>query len=302
MHSTVADLDGPLHVADFGGSGRLVLLIHGLGGSHAEWSRVGRRLAETFRVLAVDLPGFGLSPLGDRRNGAEGFRRLLTGLLRSLGEPAVLVGHSLGGRVAVELAAHEPALVRALVAVNPWLPRLAADLDGAAGGQAAAGGVAGAAVFRNPRLARRILYARRVDVAPPELFARTVKLSCADPARVPADVRDAMLAVGWAQVANGVDETGFRQAADWIFASLEDPAGAAALVDAVQVPTLVLHGTADRLVPQAVFVGLDVVRPDWERIPLTGAGHAPQIEEPEWLAQVLTGWLARTAASVAAVA
>ena len=60
-HRTV-DLDGPVHYADFGGTGRPVVLVHGLGGSYANWLAVGPRLAALGRVYALDLAGHGLTP------------------------------------------------------------------------------------------------------------------------------------------------------------------------------------------------------------------------------------------------
>src|SRR5689334_22047796 len=56
--------DGALHYADFGGApgAPVAVLVHGLGGSHVNWMAVGLALAETHRVYALDLPGFGLSP------------------------------------------------------------------------------------------------------------------------------------------------------------------------------------------------------------------------------------------------
>src|SRR5207302_6799085 len=66
MRSFALDAGGPLHLADFGGSGPTLLLVHGLGGSHLNWMLVGDRLAQHHRVLAVDLPGFGRSPRAGR--------------------------------------------------------------------------------------------------------------------------------------------------------------------------------------------------------------------------------------------
>src|SRR5204863_477650 len=66
MLSRTLDLDGPVHVADFGGAGPTMVLVHGLGGSHANWLAVGPALAAHARVLAPDLPGFGRTPLAGR--------------------------------------------------------------------------------------------------------------------------------------------------------------------------------------------------------------------------------------------
>ena len=88
------------------------------GSSSAKGSR--DRLAT--RVVAFDLAGFGRTALGSRRAtlGANG--RLLAELVADLG-PVVIVGNSMGGALAVGLAARHPELVHALVLVDPALPR-----------------------------------------------------------------------------------------------------------------------------------------------------------------------------------
>ena len=66
---SVIDIDGPVHWVEYGDpqAGSLpVVMVHGLGGSHLNWVRVAPALAERTRVLTVDLPGFGLSPAGNK--------------------------------------------------------------------------------------------------------------------------------------------------------------------------------------------------------------------------------------------
>src|SRR5256712_14166815 len=66
MRSRTIDLDGPVHYADFGGTGPTLVLVHGLGGSHVNWLAGAPVLARRARVLAVDPAGFGRTPLGER--------------------------------------------------------------------------------------------------------------------------------------------------------------------------------------------------------------------------------------------
>lgn len=87
------------------GSGEAILLIHGMGGSSKTWSGVIPMLAEKYRVIAPDLLGHGQSdkPRGDYSVGA--FAVLLRDLLDELGvSRATVVGHSLGGGVAMQFA------------------------------------------------------------------------------------------------------------------------------------------------------------------------------------------------------
>src|SRR3954447_17417588 len=99
-----ADLDGPVHYVDFGGpdDGPLVVCVHGLGGSHANWlaippqpprPRPGLALARTCRVLALDLAGFGLTRGGTRHTTVRANTELLHRFIREVaGAPVVLVG------------------------------------------------------------------------------------------------------------------------------------------------------------------------------------------------------------------
>src|SRR5437667_394380 len=132
MRSRTIDLDGPVHYADFGGTGPTLVLVHGLGGSHVNWLAVAPVLARRARVLAVDLAGFGRTPLGERSADVHTNRVLLDRFLDAVAAgPAVLVGNSMGGLVALMEAALAPERVAGLVLVAPAQPRSAeARVDG----------------------------------------------------------------------------------------------------------------------------------------------------------------------------
>src|SRR5205814_5922631 len=87
------------------------------------WMRVAPQLAELGRVLAVDLPGFGRTPLGARGTGLMELRRSLSGVLETLDDPAIVCGNSMGGGVALVQAAVDPSSVAGLVltgSIFPW--------------------------------------------------------------------------------------------------------------------------------------------------------------------------------------
>ena len=116
--ATSTPMDGrrePLHVADTG-SGAGVLLVHGQPGLGSDWDPVTALLVADHRVLVPDRPGYGRSS-GEPAGMAENAELLAELLVRSGAGPAVVVGHSYGGGIAVLLAARHPALVRALVLV-----------------------------------------------------------------------------------------------------------------------------------------------------------------------------------------
>lgn len=113
-----------LHHFELKGSGKgpPILLVHGLGGAAAGFSRVLFRLAKRFeRVLAVDLPGHGFSPeYGLGPASVRGQYDMLVEYCREVvGGPSFVVGNSLGGALAVKLAEEHPELVRALGLISP---------------------------------------------------------------------------------------------------------------------------------------------------------------------------------------
>lgn len=102
------------------GSGPAIILLHGLGMSAHTWDAVATQLSDRFTVVAVDLPGHGDSPCPDD---PEAFTRDaaladLDEVLATLDGPAVLVGHSLGGYLALAHAATRPQAARGIVVLN----------------------------------------------------------------------------------------------------------------------------------------------------------------------------------------
>lgn len=95
-------------------------MIHGLGTSAATWDRCADALADSFTVVAVDLLGHGSSPVPDDPAEYTRDRTLddLDEILDTLDGPAVLVGHSLGGYLALAHAATRPGVARGLVVLN----------------------------------------------------------------------------------------------------------------------------------------------------------------------------------------
>src|SRR5205823_3335682 len=98
------------------GDGPPLLLVHGLGGSATNWCELAPLLAARRRVLVPDLPGHGRSAALPAVSGLEPFAdRLALVAEREQMLPAAVVGHSLGGLVALRLAIRRPREVAALV-------------------------------------------------------------------------------------------------------------------------------------------------------------------------------------------
>jgi len=106
-----------LHVVDVG-QGPVVLFVHGLSGCWKNWLENIPHFAVDHRVIAVDLPGFGESELPSEPISISGYAELLDTLMGELGiTSAQVVGNSMGGFVAAELAIRFPARVERLVLV-----------------------------------------------------------------------------------------------------------------------------------------------------------------------------------------
>src|SRR5215471_13419886 len=113
------DLHGHRAIYRVAGSGPTVVLIHGMINSSRHWEAVAQRLAGSYRVVAPDLIGHGDSaaPRGDYSLGAHAAS--IRDLLTALGvERATLVGHSLGGGVAMQFFYQFPARVERLVLIS----------------------------------------------------------------------------------------------------------------------------------------------------------------------------------------
>lgn len=105
----------------FGDGPSQVLALHGWGRDRRDFDQV----LGGIEAIAIDLPGFGASPAPAEAVGASGYASIVAPILDNFDEPAVLVGHSFGGRVAVQLAVSRPDRVGLLVLVGVPLLRRA---------------------------------------------------------------------------------------------------------------------------------------------------------------------------------
>ena len=105
-----------LHTTAIGDAGSRVVFAHGLFGQGRNWTQVGKALADRHRVLLVDLPHHGRSSWPDSFDYLQ-IADEVAGLLDA-GDPAAVVGHSLGGKVAMVLALRHPELVERLCVVD----------------------------------------------------------------------------------------------------------------------------------------------------------------------------------------
>jgi pimeloyl-ACP methyl ester carboxylesterase len=99
-----------------------VVALHGWGRTHADFARV----LEPYDSIAVDLPGFGATPPPPEPWGSPEYAALIADMLREAPAPPVLLGHSLGGRVGIHVAASYPELISGLLLTGAPLIRVGA--------------------------------------------------------------------------------------------------------------------------------------------------------------------------------
>jgi 2-hydroxymuconate-semialdehyde hydrolase len=263
----VVRVDGhPIEVRVLG-SGPPVLLLHGSGpGTTAAgaWQPAAEALAERFRLVCPDQAGFGGTPLPAGRDAG---RRLWTeqavALMDMLGHNSyAVVGHSMGGAVALSVAAARPHAVRAVVGI----------------------GCMGAEMPLPDGLDR--LWAAR----PTRADARAVlALIAGDPdAPVPEETVDGRLKAMTAQGSDAYAALFPPPRGRWV----DDLALDAAELSSIDVPVLLVQGAKDRIVPlrPGVLMLLEQL-PHADLYVLGGCGHSPHLERPNLVNRLLADFL-----------
>jgi pimeloyl-ACP methyl ester carboxylesterase len=278
------DLGGPVRYLDYGGSARdpLIVCVHGLGGSAVNWSAIAPLLTGSFRVIAPDLAGHGLTRSAGRGTDVASNRALLHAFLESVSaNPVILMGNSMGGMIALLEASAAPEQVSRLVLIDPALPFVPAR----PGLLAAAALTLGAL----PWLGRAVL-SRMHDLRPETVVAAALTLCCAEPASVPADVVAQHVALA-------------RQRADFPGVGRDMSVAARSVIAtaasseyrertrSVRCPVLVLHGDRDRLVPVSAARAAVRANPSWSLAVMRDVGHVPQLETPRCSAAIVSDWL-----------
>ena len=256
-----------LHVRDTGPrDGPAVLLIHGFGSSLHTWEAWTSQLEGRFRVVSLDLPGFGLTgpdPTGDYSD--ERSLAVLAALMDKLGiRQGAVVGSSMGGRIAWRFAAAEPARVTKLVLMAP-------------DGFASLGREYGRAPERLPWLMRLLPY-----TAPKPLLRRTMQNAYA----VPGVLTDAVVDRYHAMLlAPGVR----RAILDRVLQTRLVPPEP--ILATIHAPVLLLWGEQDGAVPVSHAADYERALPNERTMILPGIGHVPMEEAPEASARALRAFL-----------
>ncbi len=273
------DLHGHRAIYRVAGSGPTVVLIHGMVNSSRHWQEVALRLSGSHRVIAPDLIGHGDSatPRGDYSLGAHAAS--IRDLLAVIGvERATIVGHSLGGGVAMQFFYQFPQRTErlALVSSGGLGHKVSPLLRGAALPGAATG--------------LRLAANRRVVAA----------LQGAGEGLRGRGSSKGVYLEAVARALRPLQEPGSRRAFLQTLRSVIDVHGQHVsardrLYLLGEMPTLIVWGERDRTIPAAHGVEAERAIPHCRYETLPRAAHFPHLEDPEGLATVLADFLATTA-------
>jgi pimeloyl-ACP methyl ester carboxylesterase len=288
MDKRTIDLDGPVHLASYGGEGKPIVLVHGLGGSYTNWMAVGGALAARGRVVAPDLLGFGRTPLAGREPSIDANVALVGRLLEHLGasarSPAVLAGSSMGGLVSVLVAAERPELVSHLVLVGPALPRPpSAGFDPRV--------AALFTLYAVPGLGELFLARRLAKAGPERVLKDTLELCGVDPSALDPAIWEEAVSLARERAGYAWSSRAFLGAARSMLRLQARPSRVEDALRRVRARVLLTQGSRDRLVPVAVSAHAARLRPDFRLEVMDGAGHVPQLQLPARWLSVVEGFL-----------
>ncbi len=238
------------------GSGKPMILVHGFLGSHLNFESIVERLSGSRKLYVVDLPGFGLSKAsleGDYSK--KGYADLLVDLMKILNiSRADVLGHSMGGEVALNLAYHYPERVERLILIDStgydsasYLPDFVARSE-----------VLTYLLMRygfQTYFLQRFLYRQGLGDAS-NYSANEFRLHFS--------------------ITDNVSPSFLR-----LFDSQDDSGTLAESIDEITAKTLIIWGSNDRIVTPDKGARFESDLPASRLITIAGAGHSPMIEDPE---------------------
>ncbi len=284
MHRTTIGIDGPVSVLEYGGSGPLMMCVHGLEGSAFNWRLVADRLTKDFTVVAPDLRGFGYTPLGDHKATVDHNAGLVAELIRHYGAPAIVMGNSMGGLISIIAAADHPDLIQRLILVDPAAPV-------ATWTRVAPAHAATLAAPLVPGVGKRIVETYRAARTAEEGVYESYEFVAAHPDRVNPDA-----------FADALEIARLRRTQSWSAQTLVDASRSIApyvlskrrfrsVLHRVHQPTLLVHGLEDQVIQVATAHWVAEERPDWTTAYLEDIAHVAMIEDPDRFLEVVDVWL-----------
>jgi pimeloyl-ACP methyl ester carboxylesterase len=274
-HLHQVEVDGtPVNYVDIGeGELEPIVFVHGLGGQWQNWLENIPRAALERRVIAVDLPGFGRTPMPRERVTISGFGRCVDALCENLSLGRVdMVGNSMGGYVAAEVAIQFPERIDQLILVS-------------------AAGITSADIARRPiytagRIATAMVSygaARHRQIAS---RPKSRHMALALVARYPSLLRADLAFEGFFK---GAGKPGFDDA---LRACLEYDFRDR--LPEIRQPTLIVWGEKDSIIPVKDAAEFERLIPDSRKVVMRDTGHIPMAERPGTFNDLMMEFLAET--------
>lgn len=273
----------PVNTIDLG-EGPAIVFVHGLSGSWPNWleqlpvfAGAGRAAQGPYgghRVIAMDLPGFGHSPMPREQITISGYARIVDGLMGELQiDAAAVVGNSMGGFISAELAIGYPQRVERLVLVSP----------------------AGLSTYNHRGATRALPALKRTErivsaytgwvVAKADTVAKrpglrnaTLGLVARHPSRLPAALA--------AEQVKGAGKPGFMQALE---ANLNYDYRER--LPEIACPTLIVWGAEDRVIPVRDAAVYAELIPRSRKVVYADTGHLAMLERPQKFNRLLNEFL-----------
>ncbi len=274
-HLKRVEVDGtPVNYVDIGeGELEPIVFVHGLGGQWQNWLENIPRAAQERRVIALDLPGSGLSPPPRDGITIPGYGRCVDTVCDKLGVGRVdMVGNSMGGFVAAEVAIQFPERIDQLVLVS-------------------AAGIASADVAKTPILTiGRVMAAIATHTATLDPFLASrpksrhaaLALVARHPSRLKADL-------AYEGFFKGAGKPGFQEA---LKANLEYDFRDR--LPEIRHPTLIVWGENDSIIPVRDANQFERLIPDSRKVVMKETGHVPMAERPNTFNDLMLEFLAET--------
>jgi pimeloyl-ACP methyl ester carboxylesterase len=289
MERYTIDLGGPVSVLDYGGEGRLIVCVHGLEGSAYNWALLAPKLAERHRVIAPDLSGFGFTPPLEGGSSVERNAELVKDVIDHFGGDAMLIGNSMGGLISILASELYPDRVNSLVLVDPAAPVFSwTNINFHA--------AARLSVPLIPWLGGKLIDTFRSQITVDEGVVEALTFVANHPESLASEV--------WK---HATEIAALRRTQPWATGALVEAMNSIApyvvkksqfgrLIHRVTQPTLVVHGTEDKLVNASAARWIGRQRPDWTVVLFEDVGHVPMLEVPDRLHEVFDAWETATLA------